>query len=210
MNAKNALQEICQSHQEKLPVYRTKRVGGPPHAPRFRATVVTKCYGEVKGDVKGSKGAAEISAAEKALQNVKNLRTKSRDTKSSEFFTSEKNTYILVDLENVGCWNKLKNTKFSFQITPIFFIGKLHPLNAQILTEEYVIVIDSCIKDAVDIAIIGMTTKLFVEGVDEIVVFSRDHFAGALKDCCNQGVFGSIGELVHVTTYSELIEHFKL
>jgi ribonuclease III len=65
-DAKTALQEWAQGRGLNLPVYRTLRSSGPPHAPRFIVEVAVNGLAPQSGEG-GTKRAAEQAAAAKAL-----------------------------------------------------------------------------------------------------------------------------------------------
>lgn len=65
-DAKTALQEWAQGRGLSLPIYRTLRSSGPPHAPRFMVEVAVQGIAAQTGEG-GTKRAAEQAAAAKAL-----------------------------------------------------------------------------------------------------------------------------------------------
>lgn len=71
MNSKNQLQEIYQKRKLPLPKYRTVRHGGSDHKPLWISTVVLFDGTKHTGDVFFGKSGAELSAALKAINAVR-------------------------------------------------------------------------------------------------------------------------------------------
>ncbi len=68
MSAKNRLQELCQKNHLSLPRYKTGRVGGSDHNPIWKSTVTLYNNHQFTGKSFSHKLAAELSAAESALE----------------------------------------------------------------------------------------------------------------------------------------------
>ena len=71
------MQEYCQLYQLPLPIYETHKESGSAHQPRFRSMCQVKPRDELKksdfevwGDLCGTKKLAELSTAEKMLQEI--------------------------------------------------------------------------------------------------------------------------------------------
>ena len=189
--------------------------GDLPGDLQFLSTITVKntSYNniDIEGDIQSSKRKAELSAAEKALNQI-NILFPSEPEPNNYVLSNQNSLYILIDLENVRCWDSFQNIQFDKSITVVFFVGKLDPSSSLISKsneKHKVIVIDSCIKDAVDIAIVGKAVELLLNGIEKVIVVSRDHFAGALYDCVEQGLFEVKGKLQHVTSFKSLLTHLN-
>jgi ribonuclease III len=70
MTSKNILQEYFQKNNLELPKYKTQRLGGSDHQPVF-VSEVTLYDGRVfSGEKEQNKKAAELSAAQKVLNEI--------------------------------------------------------------------------------------------------------------------------------------------
>jgi hypothetical protein len=160
--------------------------------------------------------AAEISAAVAALENIKIEGTP--EVGKTTIKTQQNPTWILVDYENLNCRELVTRYTFSPPVQLIYFVSKCHQdysnsnffENAPCSSAYFV---DSCIKDASDVAMVYYTCQLLNStiGIEaKIILLTRDHFAGALKNIINSdNSLVNRPEIIHISSVKELVEYLE-
>jgi hypothetical protein len=196
MSSKNQLQEYFQKRNLSVPIYRTFRVGGPPHDPTWTCNV-TLPTGEIYGSREfKNKKEAEMDAAQIVLKSgllEGRLSIIPTPSFSTEFLLREPVniiTALLIDVENQP---KALNTYFSekrlYCIDTHGFISHGHPLQKKIESSPFfslchLHVIPSTRPNGADIGMAVECGKMLVEKKYSIyVIVSNDNFAEALRDC---------------------------
>jgi hypothetical protein len=156
-----------------MPKYVSQQVGGEPHAPIWKSTVLV---GGLTGDsgARSSKTLAELSAAESILEKIRNSET----VKS---VTVPTNTVLLVDLENLPT---IAAELFDYSISfPTYvFIGSSNPRSTVSLPDTITkVLVPTQHRDGVDCAIQVKVGEL-LPTTDNFLIATRDHFAAALVD----------------------------
>jgi len=200
MNSKNQLQEFCQKNGKKLPQYSTLQSNTCP--PSFVSSVKLWDDKVFTGDSLSSKKKSEFDAAFKAYESLIKL--------SKRFIiTSENSTVLLGNPIKTNCLELIKNYNFSSNITPLFFIDKVHPYASQ--KDNRFMVIDSNISDAMDIAIIITVTNLLLRSYaiyNKIIILSDSNIIKAFSDLYIQKMIANSNssELIWITKTKDLFE----
>lgn len=205
-NYKNALQEFFQSKGLSLPQYTSERVGGEPHDPIWRSSVVVSNGDVFEGDKKSSKKLAEQSVAQIALESVvgtdfcsSHISKKSiwvqeyhEEEYSFDFKSKNKKVAVLIDIENVpSALSEFIGRVFTTNLKIYVFISKGHPIIEKIEgTKSYedprvkMIVVPSTRSDGADVGMTMMAATLIErKSYDTYFVITKDHFGEALADC---------------------------
>lgn len=181
MSAKNILQEVFQKRRHPLPKYETCRAGGEAHAPKFVSRVTLSDGLEFVGEVCNSKTLAELSAAEKAMEYINNIKAATTPT-----LTTPSRITVLIDTENKPIAASQIRQMINCNI--VEYMSKNSPLVASPLVEGVVRrVVPSSRKDSADI---GMTLDILSYLTDEpdyLVIITSDHFGDTIAECCREG-----------------------
>ena len=187
-DSKSILNQLCQKHKLKDPIYKCDQVGGEDHCPIFVCNVVVNGKKYI-GKQASTKKDAEMSAAKRALKNKSFLPedTTSRtghtdlspassngDTKRNATTTQKKvidtTECILIDMENIHDGIEYTGKRM------IHFTSKGHSLEAYADT-----IVESRYSDAVDVSIIMETTRL-IDLKQTVIIVSKDKIFLPLLD----------------------------
>lgn len=173
---KNQLQEFCQKHKIALPVYKTKTVQGN----KFQSEVSIN-YNHLigVGKISLNKKSSEKSSAKNLLDNIKGNQVIKR-------YISDKDIYVLIDMENIHMGNYFELKHFSNHYNFLGFATKNHS-SINIASSNIIInTIESSRRDACDIMMIGYTSRLVMTVSNTVIyVVTKDHFGEGLVDYIN-------------------------
>ena len=199
MSSKNKLQEFFQKKGLPTPVYQSTRAGGTDNDPKW-VCMVKLFNGEmIYSEPTSSKRSCEMEAAAKTLKELNSHNLEYRNIKYT--FTTDSKIVILVDGENqpiipIKIVSEVR-TSASLRV----YISKGHPIKPKLEENEIKIVeIDSTRKDAVDIAIIMDSVRLYP---DHIIIVTNDHFGSALVELINKEKCQLVGHLAR--NYEEVL-----
>lgn len=183
MSAKNKLQEFFQKKGLPLPVYYTTRVGGTDNDPKWDC-MVTLFSGEIiYSEPTSSKKSCELQAAAKALVELNSHNLECDDDIKYTFDTDSK-IVILVDGENQPTVPIKIATEVHTTASLRVYISKGHPTKSKLEKHEIKIIeVDSTRRDAVDIAIVMDSVRLYSE---HIIIVTNDHFGSSLAELINK------------------------
>jgi hypothetical protein len=182
MSDKNKLQEFFQKKGLPTPVYHTSKVGGTDDKPKW-VCIIKLFNGEIIYSTPcSSKRACEMEAATKALVE---LNSNNLDYKKVKYrFDIDSKVVILVDGENLSTIPIKFATEVYTSASLRVYISKGHPIKPKLDQHEIKIVeVDSTRKDAVDIAIVMDSVRLYS---DHIIIVTNDHFGSSLVELINK------------------------
>ena len=199
MSDKNKLQEFFQKKGLPLPNYYTNRTGGTDNDPKW-VCMVKLFNGEIiYSKPSSSKKSCESEAAAKALADIISHNLEYRNVKYT--FDIDSKVIILVDGENQPIIPIKIATEVHTSASLKVYISKGHPIKPKLEEHEIKIVeVDSTRKDAVDIAIIMDSVRLYP---DHIIIVTRDHFGSSLVELINKEKGQLIGHLAR--DYEEVL-----
>lgn len=198
MSSKNRLQEIFQRQGLALPVYHTKQIGGPAHAPVWVSEVELPSGERIRGDETTSKTAAEQSAADKALLKLRSSKIASGSASPKKVLHIDQTvsvrptppeqksvirTCLLINGENLPNLAKIASSFLVPGLEILIFIGHHHHhLSERDYGVQKVLVptthsngVDSCMQ-------VYVGTFLQTDKYDRYLIGTRDHFGSALVD----------------------------
>lgn len=192
MSSKNRLQEIFQRQGLALPVYHTKQIGGPAHAPVWVSEVELPSGERIRGDETTSKTAAEQSAADKALLKIASRSASPKKVLHIDQTVSGRptppeqksviRTCLLINGENLPDLAKTASSFLVPGLEILIFIGHHHHLSERDYGVPKVLVptthsngVDSCMQ-------VYVGTFLQTDKYDRYLIGTRDHFGSALVD----------------------------
>lgn len=196
---KNQLQEFCQKHKLRLPIYNTIFVKDG-----FRSDV-TIVYNNKKYITDGTsvtKKKAEMNAASAMLNIIDDI-----VNEHSNYYASDKQITVLVDMENVHMGNFFIHNKFGPMFKFVGFATENHP-SIKVAPSELneILTINSDRKDACDILMIGYAAREVDNILGDIIILTKDHFGPGLVD-----YLGMISKnnIINIKTIESLETYFQ-
>ncbi len=182
MSDKNKLQEFFQKRGIPLPVYYTNRVGGSDDSPKW-VCMIKLFNGEIiYSTPTSSKRSCEAEAAAKTLADLNSHNLEYRNVKYT--FNTDSKIILMIDGENQPIIPIKIVSEVDTSASLRVYISKGHPIKPKLEEHEIKIVeIDSTRKDAVDIAIIMDSVRLYP---DHIIIVTNDHFGSSLVELINK------------------------
>jgi hypothetical protein len=183
MTSKNILQEYFQKNNLELPKYKTQRLGGSDHQPVF-VSEVTLYDGRVfSGEKEQNKKAAELSAAQKVLNEI-DFKPPKRSVSS---FNLKRKVGIFIDLENKPSIVEEINNSIDINVDMFVFASRDHPSLLKLKQTEtncIIVEVPSTRRDGADIGLImSVGGFLFREDYEDFIIVTNDHYGDALVDC---------------------------
>lgn len=216
ISPKNSLQEFFQKAGMPVPTYET-----PPHNGGYISTVVLPTGKRVTGIQKMNKREAEMSAAERALLELKSERKEKPKQsvpapilkileREKEEITIPRGVRIFIDADQMNIAEVNQKYTFNRPQRIIAVCNKCSP-NASVQVSFKKIIVDAGFKNAADAAIVALSAKFLDDESKLLILVSRDSFCGALRDLAlhNKDDFGFEGKIERVTSLQELFSIFE-
>ncbi len=223
--SKSKLQEICQAKGWKLPVYKTLKMSGKAHCPRFKSWVtVNMC--EISSSTHKTKKSAENDAARIALTYTSNSLNKSQkdliSNNNKQPLVSNAKVTIFFDIENlIGDFKTLVNDHYlGNNIQVIGFISNKHHMIDKILkmcdgipeSKIKIVTLNLMMDNAVDYHIgiylgIYMNENKLRKDIRTVLVTS-DKFGQLIENITNKD--DSLHKVDFISSLNELKSKFKL
>lgn len=179
-NEKNQLQEYTAKRGLTNPWYDPKRLGGPDHAPVWQSTVTLWDGTTFTGERRGSRIAAEKSAAGTALQHLLTITIE----QECDYPEEDGQTVLLIDMENKPKLLSQLNREQLRRVRVYVFVGEAHDLvNTQLPRGVTRIVSPSTRRDGTDCCMQVYTGVLLSQSAyKEYLIATSDHFGASLVD----------------------------
>lgn len=181
MSFKNDLQEIYQKKGDTFPIYTTLRVGGTDHNPCFVSTVTLPSGIVVKGKNCSNRKAAEKSAAEEALRDIREEETNS--VSSVENYDLSGIT-LYIDMENLP----KEHNNIKYPVEKIGYVSRRHAIAQKVTEYDFpIIIVNSLHKDASDVFMCMDIAEKIGKGNDNIIlILTKDHFGKVATEWIDQ------------------------
>ena len=184
-SSKNRLQELWQKRCDVLPTYRTVRVGGTDHAPKYQSTTTLPDSITFTGTIEGSRTMAELAAANSAIHYSRSVSVNSEEPLSE---IPDHNSFVFVALENIPKAVELIN--YIGADTCVGFVSEKHPLATSTSNKMRTFIVTSYAKDAADFAL-AMSDAMFIrvgecDTYKRLIILTKDHFGAAVTDVLQQ------------------------
>ena len=202
MSSKNKLQEFFQKRGLPSPVYYSNRAGGTDDSPKWVCMIKIHNGEIVYSSPCSSKKECEAEAANKALSEI--------DSRNFKFnikysFDIDSHVIILVDGENLPTVPIKFVTEVDASVSLRTYISKGHPIKPKLDEHEITVIeVDSTRKDAVDIAIVRDSTRIYSK---HIIIVTNDHFGSTLVELINKENGQSVGHFAR--NYEGLLNILK-